>query len=365
MRILDRYLAREYLAPVFYCVSAFGMLFVVLDLFDRFTKFMTSGTPLREVGWYYVCYLAQVMEYLLPASLMLATLYTLWRLTRHSELMAMRAGGVGLGRIMAPFLAVGVIASAGTAALKERFIPYAAQWVAQFVRNHYREPASVIQRKFPYYNSALHRRWLIEEFDIQRPTVLNGVRIVEETPDTGGSRVTYAKRAEWLDGFWWFFGVETETLTADGVPIVQRLGVPNSELGVEMRRLRERPVDFVNELRDQLFFSAYDIRRYLKAHPGLSEDERARKQADYHAGLAGPWACLIAVLFGVPVGARSGRQNVVFAMLTAALLFVGFYATSQAGLLLGRVGLLPAWLGPWLGNLAFGLGGLVMLGRMR
>jgi lipopolysaccharide export LptBFGC system permease protein LptF len=177
--------------------------------------------------------------------------------------------------------------------------------------------------------------------------------------------VTHAKRAEWLDGTWWLFDVETETLSADGGVLAPRLGVPGSELGLEMRHLRERPVDFVNELRDQLFFSAYDIRRYLKAHPGISQDERVRKQADYHAGLAGPWACLVAILFGIPVGARSGRQNVVFAVLTAALMFIGFYAASQAGVLLSRIGLLPVWLGPWVGNIGFGLAGLVMLGRMR
>jgi lipopolysaccharide export system permease protein len=188
---------------------------------------------------------------------------------------------------------------------------------------------------------------------------------VEEAPEGGGSHVTYAKRAEWLDGTWWLFGVEMEELSPDGAPMGPRVGVPNSELGVETRRLRERPVDFANELRDQLFFSAYDIRRYLKAHPGISDDERARKRADYHAGLAGPWACLIAILFGIPTGARSGRQNVVFALLTAALLFVGFYAVSQAGVLLSRVAVLPPWLGPWVGNAVFGVAGLVMLARMR
>jgi hypothetical protein len=46
-------------------------------------------------------------------------------------------------------------------------------------------------------------------------------------------------------------------------------------------------------------------------------------------------------------------------------MFIGFYAASQAGVLLSRIGLLPVWLGPWVGNIGFGLAGLVMLGRMR
>ena len=42
MRLLDRYLLRNYLVSVAYCVTAFFMVFVIYDLFDHLAKFIES-----------------------------------------------------------------------------------------------------------------------------------------------------------------------------------------------------------------------------------------------------------------------------------------------------------------------------------
>ena len=93
MKLLDKYLLREYLVPVAYCLSAFGMVFVIYDLFDHLARFMDAKTPWTSSGLYYLCMLAQSIEFLVPASLLLATLYTLWHLARNNEITAMRACG--------------------------------------------------------------------------------------------------------------------------------------------------------------------------------------------------------------------------------------------------------------------------------
>jgi lipopolysaccharide export LptBFGC system permease protein LptF len=47
------------------------------------------------------------------------------------------------------------------------------------------------------------------------------------------------------------------------------------------------------------------------------------------------------------------------------VLFVAFYALTQFGILLGKTGSVPPWLGGWLANAVFSTAGLVMLLRMR
>ena len=365
MKLLDRYILREYLASVTYCIAAFCMVFVVCDLFDHLSKFIEARTTATTIAWYYTCYLAQVMEHLLPASLLLATLYTLWRLARRNELTAMRANGVALLRIVTPFIAVGLFFSLSTAMLKERFVPQAGQWVARFMKNDYKEPKSVAHENVPYYNLAGRRQWVIARLDLKSPALLSGVKIVQERPDNSRMYEIHAREAQWLDGRWWLFDVEIQEYSEQGGPIGDRKPIPSSEHGKEMPDFTERPVDFVNELKNPIFFSASDILQYLRSHPAISEKELARKMSDYHTRLASPWACAIVVLFGIPAGAGGGRRSALVGIFGAVLLFVSFYALTQLGVVLGKTRIVWPWLGAWLSNIVFSVAGLVLLRRMR
>ncbi|MBM4148908.1 MAG: YjgP/YjgQ family permease [Lentisphaerae bacterium] len=365
MRILDKYLVREFTTPVFYCVTAFSSMFVIWDLFDRLSGFVEAKTPPAMMLRYYGSYLVQVMEYLLPASLLLATLFTLWRFTRHNELVAIRASGISVMRIMLPFVCVGLLFSGIMAVLKEAVVPDASQWVADFMKNKYVMPKSIFRENVVYYNPVASRVWLIDRFDRRNPNTLYGVRITWERPDRTRDRDLIAAKAEWVDGEWWVFNAEMQEYGGSGGPAGPRRPFPGSSLGRPLRGLSEKPTDFVNEIKNPVFFSTGDIRRFLRSHPSLSRRERRRWVADIHGKAAAPWACAIVILFGIPVGVRGTRHNALTGVLFALLLFVAFYALSQLGLLMGRTGAVWPWLGAWLANVVFLCIGVTMLVRLR
>ena len=94
MKILTRYVLREFLIPLFYCLVGFISIYVLFDLFGSFSRIMESGVGVKKVLLYFCGYLAPYFHYIVPAALMLATLYTMWSFCRHSEIIAMRASGV-------------------------------------------------------------------------------------------------------------------------------------------------------------------------------------------------------------------------------------------------------------------------------
>lgn len=365
MTTIDKYLLREYLIPVGYCLAAFCMIFVVYDLFDHLSDFLEAATPWTLALRYYVFFLTPVLEYLVPASLLLATLYTLWQFARNNELTAMRASGISLYRIMLPFLAVGMLFSLGTAVVRETVGPYAALWATRFVQNDFKAPEHNVQRDRAYYNRSTHRLWLIEEIDLDDPHRLVGVKITQERPDRSRVRQILADRAEYLDGEWWLFDAKERAYNEAGYPVAGLAPVPGSADGVVAPYLTEEPADFVNEIRPWEFLSALAMWRYLEAHPHLSAETAAQKRFDFHNRLATPWACLVVTLFGIPAGARSGRQSVLSGILLAISFFFGFYAFSQMGIFLGKRQILWPWLAAWLPNITFlGAGGWMAM-RMR
>ncbi len=358
MKILDRYLLREYLVTVFYCVTGLALLQIVYDLVYHFAKLMEAEITLAQGVRFYLGALAPHTEFMLPAGVLLATLYTLWQLSRHGELTAMRASGISLYRIMVPFLFVGLVFSGVTALLKETVAPEAAYWAQEFEANKFKEPEERIFNNLAYFNAVDRRMWMIGRTDLNKPDILHEVRVSEEREDRTLAREWYAGRAEWLDHEWWFFDVTVQAYTPGGNPIGTPRLVPGSESGLEMSQWLEKPADFENEVTPTEFMNTRDMLRYLRRHPDISNEALAQKQVDLHLRLAMPWACLIVTLFGIPAGARTARQSVINSVLTTILFFVAFYVLTQVGAFLAKRELIPPLVGAWLSNIVFLVAGV-------
>ena len=78
MRILTRYVLREYLVPLSYCLAGFVSIYVLFELFGSFSRLTAAKPEWAQIVRFFAGYLAPYFEWLAPACLMLATLYTMW-----------------------------------------------------------------------------------------------------------------------------------------------------------------------------------------------------------------------------------------------------------------------------------------------
>src|SRR5208282_5762394 len=111
MRLLDRYLFRELLAPLVYCLGGFLIFWISFDLFTNLEEFQERKLHLLDVIALEIAKTPDSMVTILPVALLLAVLYALTRHARYNEITAMRAAGVSLWRICVPYFVVGLIAS--------------------------------------------------------------------------------------------------------------------------------------------------------------------------------------------------------------------------------------------------------------
>ena len=366
MKLLDRYLLREYLVPVSLCLLAFVMMQFLYDLFHQLPRLLIASTPVPLAATYYLCLLIPTLDYLIPSSLFLATLYALWHLTRHSEIPAMQASGISLPRILVPFLGVGLCFAFVSMAIKEQATPRAREWAAAFSANRCQLPTDRIVRDVPFYNRTDHRIWTIGEFDLDAPNRLLGVKITQEREDGSRAREIRAEKAEWLDGEWWFTNVQVQEFDAADNPTGKRKSPsPGSECVTLERELSETPRDLLISFKDWDFLSSRDMARYLRRHTELSEEAIAQRRFDMHSRRALPWACFIVPLFGVPAGVKGGRQNALNAILLAIAFFFGYYLLTHIGVFLGKRQVVWPWVAAWLSNMVFFAIGSVMVVRMR
>ena len=358
MRILTRYVLREYLIPLGYCFSGFVSIYVLFELFGSFSRLAEAKLPVKTIVVYFCAYLAPYFEWLAPAALMLAALYTMWSFCRHSELIAMRANGIGFLAIVKPILAVAVIVSAAVWWVNDYYVPRFAQWAVVMKAERFRMDAMERADNIVFRNAKADRTWTVGSLGEANARKLEDVRVTVNRQDGTRLMNVTAPLAEYLDGEWWFHKPSVQHYDTRGVEIA----TPTPDLDALPLRsfpaFRERPADFLSQNRRWEFNSIKDRFRYMRTHHELTKETRSKYVYDTWAKILSPFACIVITLFAIPAGVATGRQSVFKGILGALALFFSFYGTVIACMVCADSQWLPPLVAAFLPYVVFLLLGL-------
>jgi lipopolysaccharide export system permease protein len=370
--LLDRYLFRELLAPLAYCLGGLLVLGTCFNLFGELEELQERKLHLLDVIEYSAAITPEFLVMVLPITLLLALLYALANHSRYNEITAMRAAGIGLWRICVPYFVMGAAMSVLLFALNEFLVPASTDWSWQIKSRYVQKPGDSAQDQFQgFVNARDHRLWHFNSYNV-RTTEMLKPQVNWDLPD-GSSYWLNAARAIRTNGVWMFFNVredEKTNSTADLVPVL--LADPNV---LAMPEFDETP----RQIQSEIKISSYqnirnsrkadiplaDILGYLRLHPDLPRKDSSWLFTKFYGRLAAPWTCLVVVLIAIPFGAASGRRNLFVGVAGSIFICFTFFVLQSVSLAFGSAGNLPAWLAAWLPNMIFAAAGLFLMARVR
>jgi lipopolysaccharide export system permease protein len=373
MRLLDRYLLRELLTPLAFCLGGLLILGICFSLFGELDELQDRKLHLLDMIEYCAAITPSFVVLVLPITLLLALLYTLTNHARHNEITAMRAAGISLWRICAPHLAVGVAASLVLFGLNEWLVPRSIDYGNRVLGRYVQKPNDPeTKNEFPgfgFSNTRGHRSWLIGEYRLNTAEMLKP-QVNWRLPDGSILRL-YADRAIRTNGVWTFFNV-SEYTQADALAQV----VPSLQTNeLAMPEFDETPAQIRSEIKissnqglrtsRKADIPLKDILDYLRLHPNLPSADSGWLLTKLHGRLAMPWTCLVVVLIAIPFGVASGRRNLFVGVAGSIFICFAYFVVQQISLALGSGGSLPGWLAAWLPNIIFGAIGLILTARAR
>ena len=372
MRLLDRYLLRELITPLAFCLGGFLIFWVGFDLLSNITDLQNAHLNAGQIAWYYFLRLPELLVIVLPIGLLLALLYALTNHARHNELTAIRAAGVSMWRLALPYLSVGLALSLVLLVVNEFWAPHGTAAAAALLdkrkaKIQQADPKQALRKVF-LKNGRANRFWAMD-FN-QRTYEMHDVHVAWQQPD-GTFRVFAAARGIRSNGQWVFFNVSQHTDVTNRMLPVNRT-LTNQ---VAMPEFTETPEQFLSEIKisdqlqrwqkDRAELPIADILTYLKFHPQLEPTEYAKLYTKLHGRIAAPWTCIVVVLIALPFGAASGRRNVAVGVASGIFICFAYFICLQLGLALGAGGYLWPWLAAWLPNLLFGGTALFFTLRIR
>ena len=112
-RILDEYVVREFLNTFLLVLSGFVLLMLVSTFFDLVGDILRNKIPLVTVGAYLVNLIPYMLYTITPLAVLIAVLVTFGVLNRNSEIIAMKATGISLYRLVIPIVSIAAVLSIG------------------------------------------------------------------------------------------------------------------------------------------------------------------------------------------------------------------------------------------------------------
>ena len=374
MRLLDRYLLRELLVPLSYCLAGFLIFWITFDLFGELEDFQQEQLSAVDVAEYYLVKTPELLVTVLPVAFLLAILYALSNHGRYNELIAMRAAGRSYFRISIPYLFVGLVLTGALFYLNEYLVPDASA-AAEKIRKR-AQPVDLAELNWEeqvnFRNARANRIWNIGAFNLETHEMVKPH--IEWHLEDGTRRVLIAERAVQTNGMWLFYDVEMFQFPPE-IDFVKEPFRPVKTNVVAVPELTETPEDIELQLRFS-DLSAYQAAKrprfslgeiqYLSTHLDLNARDQAMLQTQFHARLAQPWTCLVVALIALPFGASSNsRRNVFVGVASSIFICFGYFIIMRFTLAMGTGGYVPPWVAAWFPNVFFAALGIILTWRVK
>lgn len=351
MTILTRYIAREFTKNFFLSLGAFTATYLIVDFFERINAFMVNHASPLVVGIYFLNEIPSICYQVAPPAVLLSALVTLGLMSRHNEIVAMKSGGINLGRITLPILGVVFVIYLGLLGINEWVVPGGNERT-RAIRDrviHKINPEAAFKQSQLW----IHRPQAIYNIQLYRPQkkLLEGITFYFFDSHHRLLKRVDARNAHWEKERWVFTDASVTLFSPKGVPTRKNY----SELVLP---LSERPEDFLIAEKNPNEMGFGELKDYTRKIEQEGYDASSYRCA-MHAHLSRPFTAVILALLGIPLALRKkGSAGLARGVGLSILISFIYLVIFSFGVDLGKAGTLPPFVAAWLGNFIFALIGI-------
>jgi lipopolysaccharide export system permease protein len=355
---LDRYVFAEFTKIFVGTALGFPILVTIIDLTDNLDKWLGRNQPKGDIALSYVYGLPEAMYLVLPAAVLFATIFTIGALTRHSEITAAKASGISFYRIAVPIFVASVMAGGLALVLSE------AAPVGNRRRDALREETTFASGSERYnfaFASEEGRVYKVQQLQVSTGSV-EAMQIERRGLEGDSSYPTWlatAQRARWQARKGWvLLGGTMHVLNGDR---------PNLTItfdSLKDRHFVETPTQLMASPKAPQDMRYAELGRYIRALERSGRDVNAIK-VERALKIAVPITCIIIAIFGAPLATSTQRGGAAWGIGLSLAVTVAFLICIQLTKAIGGEAVMNPVAAAWVPNALFGLGGLVLLARVR
>jgi LPS export ABC transporter permease LptG len=339
------------------------MLMLVFTFFELIGDIVRNHIPLATVGAY-LFNLAPSMAYTItPLAVLIAVLVTFGVLNRNSEIVAMKATGISLYRLVIPIISISAVLAVCLFLFDDYYLPAAnRRQEALHSTIKGRPPQTFLHPEEKWMFGQTHpgeqgRIFYYQFFDPDNNAFAN-LSIFEFNPSTFAlSRRIFAARVVWDDNTdkWQFQNGWVKNL--DGNNNREFSEFKNTSFA----EIREDPDYFKKENWQSQEMNFGQLNRYIRDLRQSGFDTMRLRVALWQK-LAYPLVAIVMSVLAIPFALSMGRRGSLTGIAVAISVALAYWVVNGLFGALGNVNYLPAALAAWSPDILFGLtGGYLLL----
>jgi LPS export ABC transporter permease LptG/LPS export ABC transporter permease LptF len=362
-RILDEYVVREFLNTFLLVLSGFVLLMLIFTFFDLVGDILRNHIPLTTVGAYLVNLTPDMLYNITPLAVLIAVLVTFGVLNRNSEIIAMKATGVSLYRLVIPIVSIAAVLSIGLFLFDQYYLPQANR-KQEALRN-------IIKGKPPQTVSHPEHNWIFGEprpgepgrifyyefYDPDRMEFAN-LSVFEFDPSTFSlTRRIFAARVyrDKHDDAWQFQGGWVRDMNTVETTSYREFRQ------TEFSEIHEAPGYFTKENLQSQEMNFGQLDSYIHDLQQSGFDTMRLRVALWHK-LAYPLIAIVMAVLAIPFALFMGRRGSLSAIAIAIGVALAYWVVDNLFGAMGNVNYLPAAMAAWSSDALFALvGGYLLL----
>ncbi|MGO9939733.1 MAG: LPS export ABC transporter permease LptF [Terracidiphilus sp.] len=358
LRILDEYVVHEFLNMFLLVLMGFVLLMLVFTFFELVGDILRNHIPLTTVGEYLINLTPSMLYQIAPLAVLIAVLVTFGILNRNSEIVAMKATGISLYRLVIPIVSMSAVLALGLFLFDQYYLPQAnrrqealrstikgrppqtflhpeQKWM--FGQPRANEPSRIFYYQF--FDPSSNEFANLSVFEFDRSTFAISRRIF-------ASRVSWNSRTNtWVFQNGWVRDFEGATQTRY-----------QDFKFTTFTEIHEEPTYFTKESLQSQEMNFGQLDRYIRDLRQSGFDTMRLRVALWHK-LAYPLIAIVMAILGIPFALSMGRRGSLTGIAVAIAVALTYFVVDSLFGAMGNVNYLPAALAAWSPDILFGLTG--------
>jgi LPS export ABC transporter permease LptG/LPS export ABC transporter permease LptF len=362
-RILDEYIVREFVTMFLLVLAGFLLLMIVFTFFDLVGDILRNHPALSTVGDYLLNLAPSLLYQIAPLAVLIAALVVFGVLNRNSEIIAMKATGISLYRLVVPIVSIAVCLAVSLFLFDQYYLPQANRR-QEALRNVIkgRPPQTYLHPEQKWIFGQPHageppRIFYYQFFDPDAHEFANLSVFELEPSNFALTRRVFASRVVWdADSRTWRFengwvrDIEGGTVTGY-----------REFLKTSFAEIHEPPDYFQKEDLQSQEMNFGQLDRYIRDLRQSGFDTMRLRIALWQK-LSYPLIAVVMAILAVPFALSMGRRSSLTGIAVAIAVAIAYRVIDSLFGAMGNVNYLPASMAAWSADVLFALvGGYLLL----
>ncbi len=318
IKTFDRYIFSRMLILTGFVTGLLIFIFIIIDFSENSGDFTDRGATLSEIWYdYYLNYIPEMIRLVSPVAVFASCLWLTGQMANRLEIVALRAAGISLYRLLAPYLLFAMLVAGFISYLDGFVVPKSNAVRAEFEQQYIMKRTERIDRNRIYRQESPNRLMMINYYDIRQDI---GYRVSFYTFENDKLVETME-----LGRMAWNSEINRWDLINGTIMRFHDTGYEKITFDRRDTTLNLYPRDFGRTSSDVYQLTYPEIRDYLAAIERSGAGGVAMPTVQYYGKLSYPFAIITVTIIGVAIASvrrHGGRGVHIAAGLVISFLYL-------------------------------------------